>query len=99
MPKIPKRLIKVRGVHMTIPEAMEQFGISRTTVYRYIDAGRLDDLGQGNRHPHSGHATEITIRGVRYPSRRAAAERLNVDPSAITKAEQRGTLDSVGLLL
>lgn len=40
---------------------------------------------------------ETTIRGVTYPSRRAAAKAHNVSVPAITQAARRGALDTVGL--
>ena len=39
----------------------------------------------------------VTIRGVEYPSRKIAAEVLGVTTPAITGAEKRGSLDTVGL--
>lgn len=38
----------------------------------------------------------VTIRGVTYPSQRAAALALRVHPTLISKALRRGTLDKVG---
>lgn len=42
-------------------------------------------------------AKPITIRGVTYPSRNAAARALNVTPAAIILAKQRGYLQRVGI--
>jgi hypothetical protein len=39
----------------------------------------------------------VTIRGVTYPSQKAAAEALGVSTQAITQAVRRGTTDNVGL--
>lgn len=45
-----------------------------------------------------GHPLKpVSIRGVTYPSRTAAAKAFGVTPGAITNAEQRGTLDRVGI--
>jgi hypothetical protein len=39
----------------------------------------------------------ITIRGVEYPSHMAAAEALGVSTSAVTRAQERGYLQALGL--
>ncbi|MGC0225180.1 NUMOD1 domain-containing DNA-binding protein [Pseudooceanicola nitratireducens] len=39
----------------------------------------------------------VTIRGVEYPSRKAAAKALGVSQATISGACERGTLDNVGL--
>jgi len=39
---------------------------------------------------------QVTIRGVTYPSRKAAAEALGVAGQTITNAAKSGTLDRVG---
>ncbi len=41
----------------------------------------------------------VTIRGVTYPSRREAGRALGISHQAITKAEKKGTLDTVGFNL
>ena len=41
-------------------------------------------------------SVKVTIRGVDYPSQRAAAEALGVSHQAIAKARMLGTLDRVG---
>lgn len=41
--------------------------------------------------------TTVTIRGVTYPSQKAAAEASGVSVQAVSSARQRGTLDRVGL--
>lgn len=42
-------------------------------------------------------AKSITVRGVTYPSQKAAACALGVSQSTVGSAKQRGALDTVGL--
>ena len=42
-------------------------------------------------------AKPVTIRGVQYPSCRAAAEALNVSEGTVRKSRSRGALETVGI--
>lgn len=45
------------------------------------------------------NSNPVTIRGVNYPSERQAARALNLAPSVIRRALERGTQDRCGLNL
>ena len=61
-------------------EAANFYGLSVTTISRAERRGRLDYVGTGNEHK----KRPVTIAGVDYPSRQAAASELGVCSSVMT---------------
>ena len=51
----------------------------------------------GRGHGGQDKVEPVTVRGVTYPSPKACAAALDLDPNTVRQARKRGTLDSVGL--
>lgn len=63
-----------------------ELGVNKTTVYRALERGTLDDIGCGR-----GKGQPCILDGVRYPSRKAASRALGVHPRVIKRRLARMT--------
>lgn len=80
----------IRGVlYESIADAARKLGVSHSTVWQAIEAGRVDKVGLPYKKP-------ITIRGIEYESYSAAARALGVTPPTVREAVQRGNQDNIG---
>lgn len=70
----------------SITAAARYEGVDRNTIRYWLDLP-----------PSRPQSTPVTVRGVEYPSIRAAADALGVVHSTVRRAAMQGTLDSVGL--
>ena len=75
-------------------EAARFFGVSPPTISKMKREGTLRRLLDPDRE--HGNCKPITIRGVTYPSARAACDALDVTTGAMRAAIERGTLDRLG---
>jgi hypothetical protein len=71
------------------------FGRSSPNVRYHLARGTLDSLLDTPK-LHDGTAVETPVRGTVYPTMRAAATALGVTLAAVSRAHERGTLDSLG---
>lgn len=71
----------------SIAAAARHEGVSYWQMRSWLDLPAIDT--------HRQHA--VTIRGVSYPSMRAAASALRVSTQSVHQARHNGTLDFVGL--
>lgn len=78
----------IRGTeYPSITAAAKALGVTKQAVWRALEEGRVDGVGQGlNRRP----AKECYINGARWNSRTAAARALRVSTAAISSAIAQG---------
>ena len=90
----PEKPITIRGV--TYPSrkaAAEALGVHTRTIYAAARVGALESVGLQVDRPPRLSDMPVTIRGVTYPSRKAAAEALGVASQTIKRAERNGVLE------
>lgn len=88
---------KVRDMEFeSIAACAAYFKVRPTTVRRYIQQGRLDQLGLRAK-TYDGLEHPVTIRDRTFKNQREAAAFFDVDESTISVAKQRGRLDYVGI--
>lgn len=73
-------------IYPSITAVARAEGVDRNTIRYWLDLP-----------PSRPGSIPVTVRGVRYPSMKAAADALGVVHSTVRKAAMQGTLDSVGL--
>lgn len=86
--------VKIRGVlYNSQKEAADALGVNPSTIYKALQAGRIDDVGmhQNNR------KKPITIRGVHYDSQTAAAKAFGTTQSMVSRAVKLGWINNIGL--
>ncbi len=72
--------------------AARDHAVSPGVIRAHMEAGTLDDVGQTQ-----VPSRAITIRGVEYPSMKAASKALHVRVNTVRKHRDAGTLADVGL--
>lgn len=82
---------KIRGViYPSQAAAARALGVSQTTVFHAIEAGREDQVGLGRP---GAPPKPCYMNGRRWPSIRAAAAALGVSKTAISRARRQGRLE------
>ena len=90
--------VTIRGVTYPTPkDAAETLGVSVNAVYKARSKGSLDRIGAPLEWGEGPSPQPVTIRGVTYPTPKAAAKACGVRVGTIYAARQNGTLDRVGL--
>ena len=86
--------VKIRGVlYNSQKEAADALGINPSTIYKALQAGRIDEVGLSS----NGRKIPITIRGVEYESYTAAAKALGTDQTMVSRAVKLGWVQNIGL--
>lgn len=75
-----------KKVYPSIAAAARAEGVPRSTMVEWLGRRGIGSI-----------ARPTTIRGVEYPTAKAAAEALGVSPQAVHNARRLGTLDNVGV--
>lgn len=79
-------------------QAAKHFGVSQPTVAYYVRTGQIDKIGLPGNGKGGRPVKPVTIRGVKYPSVKVAAEALGVTPPTVSKAFKDGNPDLIGLV-
>ena len=102
-----RKEVVIRGVrYASQTEAAESLGLTQGTISSAVKNGTLDGVGLGigkkghippDMRGQPSRCVELVVRGVRYPSHKAAAEALGVHRATVANAVKKGTLEGLGL--